>query len=62
MDCGGIVSLDQIISDQPVLWRMRRMKEAIDSDCEGTSYNCLCKKWLADAYLSFAVAVMNSTG
>ncbi len=63
VDCGGIVGLDQIIIDQPVLWRMRRMKEAIDSDCEGTSeYDRLCKNWLADAYLLFAVAVLNSTG
>ncbi len=38
-------------------------EEVIDSDCEGTSgYNCLCKNWLADAYLLFAVEVMNSTG
>lgn len=62
VDCGGIVGLDQIVSDQPILWSMRRMKETIDSDCEGTSgYNRLCNNWLADAYLSFAVAVMNST-
>ena len=63
VDCGGVADFDKIISDQPVLWRMNRMKETIDSDCEGTSgHNRLCKNWLADAYLSFAIAVMNSTG
>ncbi|KAL3806182.1 hypothetical protein ACHAXA_000173 [Cyclostephanos tholiformis] len=38
------------------------MKQIIDEDCKGAGLNRLCLNWLADAYLSHAVAVMTSTG